>query len=99
MGPGQRPGPIASGVLSAEHEVRMLTFVVRRILYSIPVLIIASVLVFFFVHATSDPLARFHVSRDPNTVTEAGLRIGVYQKPCTHVGPEHNILKCRETPL
>ena len=72
----------------------MLTFIVRRIIYSIPVLIIASVLVFFFVHATTDPLARFR--RDPNTRTEAGLRIGVLEKPCTKVGPDRNILKCRE---
>ena len=76
----------------------MLTFIVRRILYSIPVLIIASVLVFFFVHATTDPLARFR-TRDPNTRTEAGLRIGVLENPCTKVGPDKNILKCTETPL
>jgi peptide/nickel transport system permease protein len=55
--------------------------------------------VFFFVHATTDPLARFRASRDPNTVTEAGLRIGVLEKPCTKVGPEHNILACKKTPL
>jgi peptide/nickel transport system permease protein len=76
----------------------MLTFIIRRIVYSIPVLILASVLVFFFVHATTDPLARFR-TRDPNTSTEAGLRIGVLEKPCTRIGPEHMILKCQSTPL
>src|SRR6266567_7132263 len=77
----------------------MLTFIARRIVYSIPVVLLASVLLFLFVHATTDPLARFRSSRDPNTVTEAGLRIGVYEKPCEHVGPEHNILKCTKTPI
>ena len=36
----------------------MLTYVVRRVLYSIPVLLIASFLLFAFVRATFDPTAR-----------------------------------------
>jgi peptide/nickel transport system permease protein len=42
----------------------VLTFVVRRLAYSIPVLIIASALVFGFTRATTDPLARLRQSRD-----------------------------------
>jgi peptide/nickel transport system permease protein len=42
----------------------VLTFVVRRLAYSIPVVIIASALVFGFTRATTDPLARLSQSRD-----------------------------------
>ncbi|MDQ1439241.1 MAG: peptide/nickel transport system permease protein [Acidimicrobiaceae bacterium] len=42
----------------------MLTFIVRRLAYSIPVIIIASALVFGFTRATTDPLARLAQSRD-----------------------------------
>jgi peptide/nickel transport system permease protein len=62
----------------------MVTFVVRRIAYSIPVLLIASVLVFGFVHATSDPLARYQQSRDFTLKAREGLKRGIYQEPCRH---------------
>jgi peptide/nickel transport system permease protein len=62
----------------------MLTFVVRRIAYSIPVLLIASVLVFGFVHATSDPLAKYSQSRDFTLKAREGLKQGIYQQPCRH---------------
>ncbi|MDQ1444816.1 MAG: peptide/nickel transport system permease protein, partial [Acidimicrobiaceae bacterium] len=42
----------------------VLTFIVRRLAYSIPVIIIASALVFGFTRATTDPLARLAQSRD-----------------------------------
>src|ERR1043165_8014807 len=42
----------------------MLTFILRRILYSIPALLVASFLTFWGVRSTFDPLARFHSSRD-----------------------------------
>jgi peptide/nickel transport system permease protein len=42
----------------------VLTFIVRRLAYSIPVVVIASVLVFGFTRATTDPLARLAQSRD-----------------------------------
>src|SRR4051812_12643208 len=61
----------------------MLTFVARRIAYSIPVILLASVLVFLFVHATSDPLARFATNRDPNARTNAALAAGLKQQPCS----------------
>jgi peptide/nickel transport system permease protein len=60
----------------------MLTFVIRRIAYSIPVLLLASLLVFVFVHATSDPLARYAQSRDLTIKAKQGLAEGIYEKPC-----------------
>jgi ABC-type dipeptide/oligopeptide/nickel transport system permease component len=42
----------------------MLSFILRRILYSIPVLLVASFLTFWGIRSTFDPLARFHNSRD-----------------------------------
>ena len=60
----------------------MLTFVVRRIAYSIPVLLLASILVFVFVHETSDPLAKYSQSRDLTLKAREGLRIGIYEQPC-----------------
>jgi peptide/nickel transport system permease protein len=62
---------------------RMLTFVARRIVFSIPVLLIASVLVFFFVRTTTDPLARLRAgTRDPTTVIREKHRLGL-DKPLT----------------
>lgn len=55
----------------------MLTFVVRRILYSIPVLVIASMLVFWFVRETTDPLARLAQSRDAGLVPRERARLGL----------------------
>jgi peptide/nickel transport system permease protein len=60
----------------------MLTFVIRRIAYSIPVLLLASLLVFVFVHATSDPLAKYSQSRDLTIKAREGLRQGIYEQPC-----------------
>jgi ABC-type dipeptide/oligopeptide/nickel transport system permease component len=42
----------------------MLTFILRRTLYSVPVLVIASFLTFWGIRSTFDPLARFRSSRD-----------------------------------
>jgi peptide/nickel transport system permease protein len=77
----------------------MLTFVIRRIALSIPVLLVASMLVFGVVRATTDPLAKFSQSRDPNVRTREALRIGLEQKPCTTRtvqlgdGP-HDVMRC-----
>jgi peptide/nickel transport system permease protein len=76
----------------------MLTFVVRRLLYSIPVLFIASILVFVFVHETTDPLARFSQLRDKSAATREGLRIGLYKQPCHEVGPD-KVLVCTKANL
>ena len=46
----------------------MLTFVLRRILYSIPVILIASFLLFAFTRATFDPTARLRASRSVRRV-------------------------------
>jgi peptide/nickel transport system permease protein len=42
----------------------LLTYILRRILYSIPVLVVASFLVFWGVTTTYDPTARYRTSRD-----------------------------------
>jgi peptide/nickel transport system permease protein len=80
----------------------MLTFVVRRIVYSIPILLIASVLVFVFVYNTTDPLARFRQNKDQSVLTQEGLRIGRLQEPCHQVGQTEGgtpILQCQKTPV
>src|SRR2546421_594245 len=74
----------------------MLTYVVRRILYSIPVVLIASALVFVFVRETTNPLARLSQVRDPSAKTELGLRIGLYKRPCHDVS-ERKVLVCTKT--
>ena len=55
----------------------MLTFVLRRILYSIPVLLIASFLLFAFTRSTFDPTARLRASRDPAAVQRERDRLGL----------------------
>src|SRR5437660_1098119 len=55
----------------------MLTFIARRIAYSIPVLLVASVLVFGFVSATTDPTARLRTSRDPGLIAREKHRLGL----------------------
>lgn len=81
----------------------MLTFVVRRIAYSIPVLLLASVLVFVFVHETTDPLAKYSQSRDLTLVAREGLHLGIYEQPCqTFViagNPPEPVEKCTKAPI
>ena len=60
----------------------MVTFVIRRIALSIPVLLVASALVFFFVRATTDPLARVAQVNDPNARTRLALQLGLQEEPC-----------------
>jgi peptide/nickel transport system permease protein len=56
----------------------MLIYAVRRVLYSIPVVLIASFLLFGFVRATFDPTARLSaVSRDPATRERERERLGL----------------------
>lgn len=55
----------------------MLTYVVRRVLYSIPVLLIASFLLFAFVRVTFDPTDRLRSSRDPQAVERARQELGL----------------------
>ena len=55
----------------------MLTYVVRRLLYSIPVLIIATFLLFLAVRVTFDPTDRFRQSRDPQAVQRIRESLGL----------------------
>ncbi len=55
----------------------MLNYVGRRLLYSIPVLLIASFLLFAFVRSTFDPTARLRASRDKTVVARERHRIGL----------------------
>jgi peptide/nickel transport system permease protein len=55
----------------------MLAYVARRVAYSIPVLLIASFLLFAFVRVTFDPTERLRASRDPHAVERARHRLGL----------------------
>jgi ABC-type dipeptide/oligopeptide/nickel transport system permease component len=80
----------------------MLNFVIRRIAYSVPVLLLASLLVFLFIHATSNPLARYVQSPDLTLKAREGLRIGVYEHPCrsfTVGSPPRQVLTCAKAPV
>jgi peptide/nickel transport system permease protein len=80
----------------------MLTFIVRRVAYSIPVLLLASLLVFVFVRATNDPLARYAQSRDLTLKARQGLSQGIYQEPCRHFitgSPPTQAETCTKAPI
>jgi peptide/nickel transport system permease protein len=55
------------------------TLILRRLLYSIPLLLLASLLLFWAVRTTDtfDPTARLAQSRDPQTVTRERERLGL----------------------
>lgn len=55
----------------------MLTYVLRRVVLAIPVLLLASVLVFTIVRATTDPTARYTQSRDPGLIERETKRLGL----------------------
>jgi peptide/nickel transport system permease protein len=55
----------------------MVAYVARRVAYSIPVLLVASFLLFAFVRATFDPTARLASSRDPNAIARERVRLGL----------------------
>ncbi len=57
----------------------MRTFVLRRILYSVPVIWLASFLLFWAVRATFDPLTKLRQSRDPDTLQREIERLGLDQ--------------------
>ena len=55
-----------------EHRIaELLSYVGRRALYSIPVIVVASFLTFAFVRATFDPTARLRQSREPAAAIRA----------------------------
>ncbi|HEY3143632.1 MAG TPA: ABC transporter permease [Acidimicrobiales bacterium] len=55
----------------------MGTLILRRTLYSIPVLLLASFLLFWMVRTTFDPTARLRVSRDPAVIQAERERLGL----------------------
>lgn len=55
----------------------MLLFIVRRLLVSIPVILVASLLLFLFVRWTYDPTARLSNSRDPAAREREAERLGL----------------------
>jgi peptide/nickel transport system permease protein len=91
----------------------VVTFVIRRIALSIPVLLMATIMVFFFVRLTTDPLARVAQVNDPNAKTRLALKVGLQEEPChnaTTVTPDGTrvelktpggqpVIRCHEIPL
>lgn len=55
----------------------MFVYVLRRILISIPVILIASFLLFWFVRETFDPTARLRTVRDPQVIQRETERLGL----------------------
>lgn len=64
----------------------MLTYSIRRVLYSIPVLLLASFLLFAFVRTTFDPTARLAASRDPEVRVREQQRLGLDDPLVTQYG-------------
>lgn len=55
----------------------MLLFILRRVLVSIPVVLVASLLLFLFVRWTYDPTARLRNVRDPAAIERESERLGL----------------------
>jgi len=55
----------------------MLQFVVRRVMVSVPVVFVASLLLFLFVRWTYDPTARLRNVRDPGVIKRETERLGL----------------------
>jgi peptide/nickel transport system permease protein len=64
----------------------VLTYSIRRVAYSIPVLLIASFLLFAFVRTTFDPTARLAASRDPQARIREQHRLGLDDPLVTQYG-------------
>ncbi len=64
----------------------MLTYSIRRVAYSVPVLLIASFLLFAFVRSTFDPTARLAASRDPEVRIREQQRLGLDRPLITQYG-------------
>ena len=64
----------------------MLTYSLRRVAYSVPVLLIASFLLFAFVRTTFDPTARLAASRDPQARIREQHRLGLDDPLVTQYG-------------
>src|SRR5262249_8375566 len=75
--PGDARDRPAHDAAHGEGSAGMLTYVARRVLYSIPVILVASFLLFAFVRATFDPTAKLRSSRDPEAVVRERKRLGL----------------------
>ncbi|MBM3675210.1 MAG: ABC transporter permease [Actinobacteria bacterium] len=64
----------------------MLTYVSRRLLYSVPVVIVASFLMFWMVRETYDPCARLRASRDAAAVSRCEERLRLDDPVVTQYG-------------
>lgn len=57
----------------------MLSFAVRRLLYSIPVILVGSFILFWAVRSAFDPLVKIRAIRDPEVVARETDRLGLDQ--------------------
>lgn len=64
----------------------MLTYVSRRLLYSVPIVIVASFLMFWMVRATYDPCARARASHDAAAVSRCEDRLQLHDPIVTQYG-------------
>jgi peptide/nickel transport system permease protein len=64
----------------------LLTYSIRRVAYSVPVLLIASFLLFAFVRSTFDPTARLAQARDPQVRVREQHRLGLDDPLVTQYG-------------
>ncbi|MFJ2543696.1 ABC transporter permease [Microbacterium sp. NPDC087589] len=55
----------------------MITFITRRVLYSVPVIIVASFILFWAVRSTFDPLAKLRQAHDPAVIAREIERLGL----------------------
>lgn len=55
----------------------MVNFIVRRVLYSLPVILVASFILFWAVRSTFDPLAKLRQTADPTAVQREIERLGL----------------------
>lgn len=55
----------------------MITFITRRVLYSVPVIIVASFILFWAVRSTFDPLAKLRQAHDPAVIAREVERLGL----------------------
>lgn len=55
----------------------MITFITRRVLYSVPVILVASFVLFWAVRSTFDPLAKLRQAHDPAVIAREIERLGL----------------------
>ncbi len=55
----------------------MISFIARRVLYSLPVILVASFILFWAVRSTFDPLAKLRQAQDPTALAREVERLGL----------------------